>query len=232
MSFNLNSFRRNNKMKRNIALIFGIALISPIQAMAADTASWANWASSSSGSFIQNSNTINVTYSGSTFGVDYNSYIYDVPSSFTNTAVTNTPGTNGTILMSGGTLQVNNFYFSQAVINPLMDVFSVGQSGVPVSFNFLNGATFSILSSGAGHWGGGTLTQSGNSIIGVEGNGLLQFNGSYTDISFTTPNYEYYYGATVGALSAPVPEPETYAMLLAGLGLLGFTARRRKDFSA
>lgn len=26
---------------------------------------------------------------------------------------------------------------------------------------------------------------------------------------------------------APVPEPETYAMLLAGLGLLGFTARRR-----
>ena len=30
----------------------------------------------------------------------------------------------------------------------------------------------------------------------------------------------------------PVPEPETYAMLLVGLGLLGFTARRRKDFTA
>jgi len=28
--------------------------------------------------------------------------------------------------------------------------------------------------------------------------------------------------------AAPIPEPETYAMLLAGLGLLGFMARRRK----
>jgi hypothetical protein len=31
---------------------------------------------------------------------------------------------------------------------------------------------------------------------------------------------------------APVPEPETYAMLLAGLGLLGFAARRRKQKAA
>ena len=30
------------------------------------------------------------------------------------------------------------------------------------------------------------------------------------------------------AVTSPVPEPETYSMLLAGLGLLSFTARRRK----
>jgi hypothetical protein len=30
---------------------------------------------------------------------------------------------------------------------------------------------------------------------------------------------------------SPVPEPNTYAMLLVGLGLLGFTVRRRKDFT-
>ena len=29
-------------------------------------------------------------------------------------------------------------------------------------------------------------------------------------------------------INSPVPEPETYAMLLAGLGLVGFLARRRK----
>jgi hypothetical protein len=32
----------------------------------------------------------------------------------------------------------------------------------------------------------------------------------------------------VAVISALIPEPETYAMLLAGLGLLGFIARRRK----
>jgi len=35
----------------------------------------------------------------------------------------------------------------------------------------------------------------------------------------------YYFGA-------PVPEPETYAMILAGLGLLGFFARRREQNAA
>ena len=32
-----------------------------------------------------------------------------------------------------------------------------------------------------------------------------------------------------GSIATPVPEPETYAMLLAGLGLLGFSARRRNS---
>jgi hypothetical protein len=38
------------------------------------------------------------------------------------------------------------------------------------------------------------------------------------------------YGATgnVASLVSTIPEPETYAMLLAGLGLMGFVARRRQ----
>ena len=36
----------------------------------------------------------------------------------------------------------------------------------------------------------------------------------------------------IGPLVSGVPEPETYAMLLAGLGLLGFAARRRKRQAA
>ncbi|SFH44465.1 PEP-CTERM protein-sorting domain-containing protein/MYXO-CTERM domain-containing protein [Nitrosospira sp. Nsp14] len=32
----------------------------------------------------------------------------------------------------------------------------------------------------------------------------------------------------IAVIGSPIPEPEMYAMLLAGLGLLGFIARRRK----
>lgn len=39
-------------------------------------------------------------------------------------------------------------------------------------------------------------------------------------------------GEIRGFLIAAVPEPETYAMMLAGLGLLGFVARRRKQKAA
>src|SRR5882672_153920 len=35
-------------------------------------------------------------------------------------------------------------------------------------------------------------------------------------------------GATLTTITSPIPEPETYAMLLAGLGLMGFVARRRQ----
>jgi hypothetical protein len=42
------------------------------------------------------------------------------------------------------------------------------------------------------------------------------------------------YGGLAGMqlVPAPVPEPETYAMMLAGLGLLGFASRRRKHQAA
>ena len=37
------------------------------------------------------------------------------------------------------------------------------------------------------------------------------------------------FGGTYGLAMSLVPEPETYAMLLAGLGLVGFATRRRSD---
>ena len=57
--------------------------------------------------------------------------------------------------------------------------------------------------------------------------------GEFIEISYgPAGNYNYDHGnidvtVTTGAVAAPVPEPETYAMLLAGLGLLGLGGRHR-----
>jgi probable HAF family extracellular repeat protein len=52
-------------------------------------------------------------------------------------------------------------------------------------------------------------------IVGIASNKLLGFSS-------------YAYVLTPMSPTAPIPEPETYAMMLAGLGLLGVMARRRK----
>jgi len=57
-------------------------------------------------------------------------------------------------------------------------------------------------------------------------------NGWIVGTAYNTLTGESHGHELVNTVAAPVPEPETYAMLLVGLGLIGFTAMRRKDHTA
>ena len=72
------------------------------------------------------------------------------------------------------------------------------------------------------------MTQSGNTLIGQEGHGSIQFAGSFTSISWTSDKLEQSAFFQVGYDNTIVPNvPEPGALILLTLGLLGIGARRK-----
>jgi hypothetical protein len=142
------------------------------------------------------------------------------------------PKTNDFIQLSGGTgTGTNTLSFSAPVDNVFLAIISLGQPGLPAQFNFDH--AFTINSQGAGNFGGSatSLTATGNTLFGTEGNGVLQFTGPITSISWTNPVHEFYYGFTVGAAggTSTIPEPSSLGLLASGLvGLAPIVRRRRR----
>ena len=128
--------------------------------------------------------------------------------------------------MIGGASTIDTITFASPVIDPVMAIWSLGGGSTSASFVF--NAPFNIESGGATpEYGGTPLTLVLNGVAGVEGNGTIQFQGTFTSISWNNPQYENWYGFTVGTVS-PVPEPSTWAMMLLGFAGVGFMAYRRK----
>jgi hypothetical protein len=99
---------------------------------------------------------------------------------------------------------------------------------------------FEIVSSGTGYWGGGTMSRVAHAdgtfeVTGTgEPHGVIRFNEAVSSITWSSQTNEYWNGFTVGTYGLaggggmpPIPEPETYALMLAGLGILVLVARRK-----
>lgn len=215
------------KLKK-LAAAVSLACVSSL-AISAPVVNWIDWSSTSSGTLNIAPNTINVSMTGAPIGLSNGDYYY-------NNAATGGTAVTGTYagLMPSDMIQVNGastftLTFSSAILNPYIALVSVGQGGYPVTYSF--GAPVSVLSAGGNYWGYSGYTVNGNNFTGYEYNGILQLQGSYSSISFSTAPGENWHGFNIGsaAVANAVPEPETYAMMLAGLGLLGGLARRRKN---
>jgi hypothetical protein len=83
---------------------------------------------------------------------------------------------------------------------------------------------------------GGSVLQSGSLATSTAGH-WMGFSGGGFDEVRIRDDYSFTSSLTGGLnafaidsikVTSPVPEPETYALLLAGLGVMGFIARRRR----
>jgi hypothetical protein len=198
----------------------------------ADTVTYANWTSDSPGQVNGNLAGIGVTYTGEvtfdqlnnigTYWYTDPSQVYGSGTEYLSAVVGNTPTTSDMIGITGAPGYVNTFTFSSPVTDPVMLLVSLGQSSVLTTYTF--NAPFQILSDGPGWWGGpGTLLQNGTALTGVEGDGTIQFLGTFSSISFTGSSPEYWNGFTIGV----VPDGGLTVALLGG-ALVGLQALRRK----
>ena len=198
--------------------------------------SFANWNSATAstattpgvalGSITKSDSTVNVTYTGDLFFAQTNetgtNYFNNQETVYTNSTVANVPGTPDLLLLDESETMpfLQTITFSSPVVDPILDLVSLGGNGIDVTYTF--DTPFTLLSQGPAYFGGCNtcLTQSGSALTGDEGSGVIEFAGSISSLSFTTSGSEVWNGFNVGIAQTAIssaPEPATYATLLTAM---------------
>jgi hypothetical protein len=239
----------------SVGIAIGTLCAAPHPALA-DIVYWTSWTSatvgsptggSASGSITTPDGTIDVTYSGevtsetSINGTASSGYPSWLPASTyaDGTIVQDAPTFRDIIAQHGGSSTgVNTITFSQPIVDPVMAIWSLGNGGDDANYTFSGDEPFTIVAGGpSDEYGGSTIVANGgpDSVTGAEGNGTLQFIGTYTEITFTNTNFEDWYGFTLGVDGIAPPAtgvPEPASLMLFGVGLAGLFAARRRRKSA
>lgn len=211
----------------NFKTLFAAILVTVGAGAHAATITWNQWSSNTAG-------TMGPVTVGFSAGGNYSALVANYPSwnptaTWADGAVIANapPQANGIMQLTGGTANVNTLTFSTAVVNPVFAIWSLGNFGSAASFNFIGATPIYVAGGPSAEYGGSAISVVGNNVFGTEGNGSVMFAGTYSSLSWTNPTSEGWYGFNVG-MTAAVPEPETYALMLAGLGVIGALARRRR----
>jgi hypothetical protein len=218
-----------NSIPRSCALMGPLMAVLFLFVAPASATIWTDWTSAvvgAPGSASGSLDGVAVSYSGEVDGFVINgtSPIWAPDSSFIGGTVTTSPSTVGDDIRLNGTFTgTNTITFASPLEDPVFAIWSLGQPGLAASFIF--DATPTLEAGGPNSsFGGQSITVSGNTVSGNEGNGVVQFTGTFSSISWTnTP--ENFYAFTVGIAEtsgpAPVPQPSTIALFGLGLGLAG-----------
>jgi hypothetical protein len=191
---------------------------------------WTNWTTATVGAPGSATGTVGgvgVSYSGEldASAITGTSNIWSPASSFVGGTSTASPiSVNDDLRLNGDFTGTNSITFASPVENPLIAIWSLGQPGVAATFNFT--ATPTLEAGGPNsQFGGQSITVNGNVVSGNEGNGVVQFTGTFSSISWTnTPENFYAFTAGINGRSTPVSEPGEVALF--GLALVALVACR------
>jgi len=195
-------------------VVVGAALLMARPARA-DSIDWAYWSNTFTPNAVSGSATATLPLSSNSviYTGEVESVVADYPSwlpasSYVGGTIGNAPPVGGGIvqLFGGNGAVTDTVTFTTPVTDPVMAIWSLGQSGINAQFDFTKSEPFAIEAGGpSAEYGGSSITTLGDgNVYGVEVNGTIQFSGTYSSLSWTNPVYEDWYGFTVGA---PVPLP-------------------------